>query len=95
MDPLRVPPAKPSVKYWNNEARKLMLINYKQFRVYADQRYWTSDIVNKGAKGLVALGFWVHTKSKGKPVPFIAIHGPRLLHGCSRVWKSIEDRAHG
>lgn len=101
MSDLRIPPAKADTKFWDAEARKLMLISYKTFMEYATHSYATNRdrMRMNGAVGLAHLGFrhcWADPKTgkptgfpKGPACPITAAFGRGLLNACKRVYQDV------
>lgn len=91
MTELRQAPDKPDPRFWDGEARKLMLMKYDLFRTYSTgAKLWTPN--SRGARGLRYLGFRNQTKTVGGKVscPIVAAYGQLLVNACQRVARQIE-----
>lgn len=85
---LRAAPRKPDQKFWDNEARKLALLDHITYTAYA-----TGSPNRNGAMGLGRLKFrrlydyGTGGGVKGSQCPFVKLWGRRLINGCKRVWR--------
>lgn len=93
MAELRQAPAKPDPRFWDAEARKLMLMQHKAYLEYA-----TGLLANgrptklDGSFGLRWLGFRRRLADGGKPrkhCPIVKLHGKRLTNACRRLYKEL------
>lgn len=92
MTELRQAPDKPDPRFWDGEARLLMLIRYDIFMSYADGgKNWTPN--SRGSRGLRHLGFRTMSTPKNGPVtcPVVAKYGQLLVNACMRLAKELEE----
>lgn len=97
MTELRTAPAKPNIKFWDTEARKLMLIDYECFLDYAIKR--PRNIKMRGSRGLAILGFRHRRINPDGSVninalrsssdPVAVAHAAKLVNACVRLYSEI------
>lgn len=87
MSELRQAPAEPDPRFWDAEARKLMLIDYNSYKRYTGNM---QNYLGPGALGLAKLGFRVKTPfQKGSRCPITKAYGQRLINACRRLHKEL------
>lgn len=89
MTELRQAPDKPDPRFWDGEARKLMLIDYRTYSIYVAGATKFAAY-SRGAKGLRLLGFREANKLgvNGRCL-IIDAYGRLLINACQRVAKEF------
>lgn len=97
MSDLRTIPPKAGPRFWDAEARKLMLVDYRHFAAYAGIR--PAQEKKNGAKGLALLKFR-HlydpkdriNKPQARFCPITKLWGRKLMNACKRVQRDLHER---